>query len=38
MSPGTVFILYDAGGQARGLVAGAAREDDPPAMQLMAMW
>jgi ribosomal protein S18 acetylase RimI-like enzyme len=38
MSPGTVFILYDAGGQARGLVAGAAREDDPSAVQLMAMW
>jgi GNAT superfamily N-acetyltransferase len=37
MSPGTVFMLYDAG-QARGLVAGAAREDDPSAIQLMAMW
>ncbi len=37
MSPGAVFILYDAGG-ARGLVAGAAREDDPLAIQLMAMW
>jgi GNAT superfamily N-acetyltransferase len=37
MSPGAVFILYDDG-QARGLVAGAAREDDPSAVQLMAMW
>jgi GNAT superfamily N-acetyltransferase len=38
MSPGAVFILYDDLGQARGLVAGAAREDDPTAIQLMAMW
>ena len=38
MSPGTVFILYDDGGQARGLAAGAARDDDPAAVQLMAMW
>jgi len=37
MSPGAVFILYDAG-QARGLVAGASREDDPSVVQLMAMW
>jgi GNAT superfamily N-acetyltransferase len=37
MSPGVVFILYDED-TARGLVAGAAREDDPAAIQLMAMW
>ena len=37
MSPGAVFILYD-GDQACGLVAGAAREDDPAVVQLMAMW
>ena len=37
MSPGAVFILYDRG-RARGLVAGAARDDDPSSVQLMAMW
>ena len=37
MSPGAVFILFDDG-QARGLVAGAAHEGDPSAIQLMAMW
>lgn len=37
MSPGSVFILYDKD-TARGLVAGAAREDDPSVVQLMAMW
>jgi GNAT superfamily N-acetyltransferase len=37
MSPGCVFILYDED-TARGLVAGAAREDDPSVVQLMAMW
>jgi ribosomal protein S18 acetylase RimI-like enzyme len=37
MSPGAVFLLYDDG-QVRGLVAGAAREDDSSAIQLMAMW
>jgi GNAT superfamily N-acetyltransferase len=37
MSPGAVFILYDDD-KACGLVAGAAREDDPAAVQLMAMW
>ena len=37
MFPGAVFILYNDG-RARGLVAGAAREDDPLAIQLMAMW
>jgi len=37
MSPGSVFILYDED-TARGLVAGAAREDDPSVVQLMAMW
>ena len=37
MSPGSVFILYHDD-QPRGLVAGAAREDDPSAIQLMAMW
>lgn len=37
MTPGAVFMCFDAG-TARGLVAGAAREDDPSAVQLMAMW
>src|SRR3954470_5331273 len=37
MSPGAVFILHDAG-CARGLVAGARREDDTSVIQLMAMW
>jgi GNAT superfamily N-acetyltransferase len=37
MSPGTVFLL-DEDGRARGLVAGAARDDDPRSIQLMAMW
>jgi GNAT superfamily N-acetyltransferase len=37
MSPGSVFVLYDED-TARGLVAGAAREDDASVVQLMAMW
>jgi ribosomal protein S18 acetylase RimI-like enzyme len=37
MTPGATFICFEAG-TARGLVAGARREDDASAVQLMAMW
>jgi ribosomal protein S18 acetylase RimI-like enzyme len=37
MAPGATFLFYDSG-TARGLVAGARREDDPSVVQLMAMW
>jgi GNAT superfamily N-acetyltransferase len=37
MAPGATFIFYEAG-TARGLVAGARREDDAAVVQLMAMW
>jgi GNAT superfamily N-acetyltransferase len=37
MAPGATFILYQSG-TARGLVAGARREDDAAVVDLMAMW
>jgi ribosomal protein S18 acetylase RimI-like enzyme len=37
MTPGATFILFESG-TARGLVAGARREDAAAVVQLMAMW